>query len=396
MTSRQRLRSGLLMAALTIALAAPVSAGPAVISTERFVDLQTVPLWPGRAPGAKGDSPADVPSLTVFRPFFGRANGTAIIVAPGGGYVNLAASLEGRQVADWFSARGVTAFVLNYRLGARYPFPVPLTDAQRALRFVRANANRWGLSPDKIGMIGFSAGGHLTAMAATGFTKADGSAADPVDRVSDRPDFIVLGYPVIGWMDLRPDGGSRYCEAIKLQDCHPESYAGFAPDRLVRADSPPAFLYHTGEDELGLEDSIRFYRALRAQGVSAEMHIFAKGPHGTGLGDGDPQLDTWPVLLEGWLRQRDLLTRPAAKVVEHVPDGGPLSLDSSVGRLMADQRAKALLEKYLGRDDLAETATWLGEGSVARDLFAFTLTITDEQLRTLDHDLRKLPVKSIH
>ena len=281
------------------------------ISTESFLNLQTLRLWPAGAPGAKGDAPDDVPSITVFTPEERHVNGTAIIVAPGGAYAFLASNLEGRQVADWFTAHRVTAFVLKYRLGSRYPFPIALTDAQRAIRFVRANATRWHVSPDRIGMIGFSAGGHLTAMAGTSYTVPNQNAVDPVEHFSERPDFMILGYPAIAWMEPQSNGESPYCQATRIPNCDPQIYARFAPDTLVRSDTPPTFLYHTSEDELVAENSIRFYRALRAKGVPAEMHIFGRGPHGTGLGSGDPSLDLWPTLLEAWLRQEGFLPRPS-------------------------------------------------------------------------------------
>lgn len=369
-------------------LLSPAHAGP--VTTERFLSVETVRLWPGSAPGAKGDAPADIPSVTVFEPHFGRVNGTAVIVAPGGGYTALASNLEGRQVADWFAARGVTAFVLNYRLGARYPFPTALIDAQRAIRFIRANAKHWNLS-SKVGMIGFSAGGHLTAMAGTSFTPPNASAADPVDRFSDRPDFLVLGYPAIAFMEPLADGSSTYCKFVAMPDCDPREYARFVPDTLVRADTPPAFLYHTSEDELTAENSVRFYRALRAKGVPAELHIFGKGPHGTGLGDGDPQLDIWPMLLEGWLRQQDFLPRSAKPAYPIAADDGPLSLQASFGRLLHDPRARALLEKHIGRDILAHPGVEQVSAVPAEKILAMFLSITDEQMRALDRALRALP-----
>jgi acetyl esterase/lipase len=304
------------MSAITTAVAGalvstliPVEAKSPTAFTESFLELQTVPIWPARAPGAKGDGPADTPSLTIFRPELRRVNGTAVIVAPGGGYTSLAANLEGRQVADWFAVRGITAFVLNYRLGERYPYPVPLADALRAIRFVRANGSQWRVLPDRIGMIGFSAGGHLAAMAATSFTTPDVKSTDPVERVGDRPDFVILGYAALLYMEPDPDGSSQYCRAIQTADCNSQAYARYLPEALVRADSPPTFLYHTSDDPIPAEGSIRFYRALRAKGVPCELHVFEIGDHGSGMGSGDPSLGNWPVLLEAWLTEHKLLTR---------------------------------------------------------------------------------------
>ncbi len=173
----------------------PSSAAPTL---DPALDLTTVRLWNGEAPEAKGTAPIDTPTLTIFPPQPGRGIGSAVIVAPGGAYLGLAANLEGRQVADWFAARGFTAFVLKYRLGQRYLYPVPLLDAQRAVRWVRAHAKDYFIAPNRIGMVGFSAGGHLAAMTGTSFDDGTPTAADPVDRVSSRPDFLVLGY---GWID---------------------------------------------------------------------------------------------------------------------------------------------------------------------------------------------------
>src|SRR5919112_340522 len=161
-------------------------------ASDAFMGMATYRLWEGDAPGAQGSDDADVPTLTVFRVHPRTGRGTAIVIAPGGAYRNLAANLEGRQVADWFTARGVTAFVLKYRLGNRYLYPTPLVDARRAMRFVRAHAAEFDIAPDRIGMMGFSAGGHLTAMAATVPEAGRADAADPLDRVSSRPDFQVL------------------------------------------------------------------------------------------------------------------------------------------------------------------------------------------------------------
>lgn len=163
------------------------------ITLDQALGIVTLPLWDGPAPGSSPEN-ADTPTLTVFVPQPGRANGTAVIVAPGGAYLGLASNLEGRQVADWLASRGITAFVLKYRLGARNPYPIPLQDAQRAIRLVRSFEKRYDLAPNRVGMIGFSAGGHLAATAATLFDSGNAQSADPVERLSDRPDFLILSY----------------------------------------------------------------------------------------------------------------------------------------------------------------------------------------------------------
>src|SRR6185437_7400982 len=146
--------------------------------------------------GALGQADADKPSITVYRAPRG-SNGTAIVVAPGGGYANLATEHEGRQEAYWFNAMGITAFVLKYRLGPRYHHPIELGDAQRAIRTVRAKAAEWHITPDRIGIMGFSAGGHLSVTASTHFDAGKPGDTDPIERVGSRPDFAILGYPVV-------------------------------------------------------------------------------------------------------------------------------------------------------------------------------------------------------
>lgn len=284
---------------------------PVQISRETFLELETYRLWKERPPASNAGS-EDVPTVTVFRPQKGYANGSAVIVAPGGAYIALAASLEGRQIADWFAARGVTAFLLKYRVGAKARLPVPLMDGQRAVRFVRAHADRFGVDPQRIGMIGFSAGGHLSAMTAATADSGNPAAADPIERASSRPDFLILGYPWLQATQLDAKGNSQYCQfsaeyeaSIKVQRtaCNPQDYTKFAPIALVSAAMPPTFIYHTTTDALvPALGSVRFYEALIANKVPAELHILATGQHGTGLGGTDPALMRWPDLLDQWLR----------------------------------------------------------------------------------------------
>jgi len=266
----------------------------------------TILLWPNGAPGALGSDDGDRPTITVYRAR--QANGTGIVVAPGGGYANLAMNHEGRQVANLLNAMGVTAFVLKYRLGPRYRHPIELGDAQRAIRLVRARAQDFGVAADRIGMLGFSAGGHLTATAGTLFEAGKIDAADPIDRVSSRPDFLVLGYPVISFDPAISHGGS----VRNLLGDTPDSklIERLSADLQVTASTPPTFLFHTNADTgVVAENSVRFYLALRKAKVPAEMHIFENGPHGVGLALGDPALSAWPQLLAAWLRGRGLLSR---------------------------------------------------------------------------------------
>jgi acetyl esterase/lipase len=274
-----------------------------------FLGIQTIRLWPGDAPQARGKACEDIPTLTVFEPQPGHANGSAVVVLPGGAYVNLAANLEGRQVADWFTARGFRAFVLSYRLSSNgYLLPVPLIDARRAVQLVRARALDYAISPHRIAIIGFSAGGHLAALASTEAVPGAPDSEDPLDRVSSRPDFLVLGYPWIGAISSDTSHLS-YCKLFNVMDRCEALRAAYSPDLFVTKDTPPTFWFHTFNDAtVPVEQGLRFYQALVKAGVPAEAHIFANGPHGTGLGKADAALDQWPNLLEIWLRAQGLLS----------------------------------------------------------------------------------------
>jgi acetyl esterase/lipase len=293
----------------------------AVAQTEAALDpalgISTLQLYPAGAPQVADTSPADLPTLTVFVPQEGRSTGSAVIVVPGGAYLGLASNLEGRQVADWFTARGMTAFVLKYRLGAKYLYPIPLEDAQRAVRLVRSMAATYGFSPDRIGMVGFSAGGHLAATTGTLFDDGKRDASDPVERLSDRPDFLVLGYP---WLNaMQPSGNYiTYCSLIKTipAEVCKQDEEKYTPSRHVTRQTPTTFIYSTTDDRtVPISASVDFYNALIAAGVPAELHIFRHGEHGSGLGSGDAALDLWPVLLEQWLRDQNLFT-PLPKTVD--------------------------------------------------------------------------------
>lgn len=256
-------------------------------------------LWPGGAPGALGTTPADQPRLTAFLP---AANPTksAVVVAPGGGYEHLATEKEGFAVAGWLNAHGVAAFVLEYRLGPKYHHPIELGDAQRAIRLVRANAASYGVSTDHIGMWGFSAGGHLAATAGTHFDAGDPAAADPIARVSSRPDFLVLAYPVITMQDPYVHQGSR--RALLGENPDPALVEQLSNELQVTGRTPPAFLFATTDDHtVPVMNSVLFYAALVKAKVPAEMHLYQHGPHGTGLAQGFPDLKSWPDLLARWM-----------------------------------------------------------------------------------------------
>ena len=274
-----------------------------------FLGIQTVRLWTGDAPEAKGKSCEDIPTLTVMGPRHGAENGSAVIILPGGSYRTLAADLEGREVADWFTARGFRAFILSYRLTSNgYVLPVPLLDARRAIQTVRGRAADYHIDPNRIVLIGFSAGGHLAALAGTQFVAGNPDSDEPIERVSSRPDYLVLGYPWIGAISL-DTSHLNYCKLYSLMDQCAALQTAYSPDLFVTKDTPPTFMYHTFTDQtVPVEQGLRFYEALIKAGVPSEMHIFAKGGHGSGLGKGDASLDQWPGLLETWLRAQGLLT----------------------------------------------------------------------------------------
>ena len=291
------------------AAAQDAPASPFAGISPRSSESVTVTLWDGPAPGAQGDQPGDISRLTYYP---ARApNGTAVIIAPGGGYTGLAMNHEGRQVANWFNAMGVAAFVLEYRLGPRYNHPVQLGDIQRAIRVVRAAAGQLGLVSNRIGVMGFSAGGHLVSTAATHFDAGNPAAADPVERQSSRPDFLILGYPVISTRQEIAHAGS--VRALLGENPPEELLREVSNELHVTADTPPTFIFHTTNDPgVPVENSIEFFSALVRENVPAEMHLFANGPHGVGLALDNPQLGHWPELLASWMRGNGWLTRPPA------------------------------------------------------------------------------------
>jgi acetyl esterase/lipase len=291
--------------------AAPAQMQPCapVAPANTFLGIQTVRLWPGDAPQAKGKACEDTPTLTIFDPRDGSANGSAVVIFPGGGYANLAAIHEGREVADWFTSRGFHAFVLSYRLSSHgYLLPVPLLDARRAIQTVRARALDYHIDPSRIVVIGFSAGGHLAALAATQPVPGNPDADDPIERAPSRPDYVVLGYPWIGAISSDTSHLS-YCRAFDVMDRCEALRLAYSPDLFVTKDTPPTFLFHTFNDQtVPVEQGLRFYEALVKAGVPSEMHIFANGHHGVGFGGTDPTLEQWPILLENWLRAQGLLS----------------------------------------------------------------------------------------
>jgi len=284
-----------LLSVLTIGFAAALQAAP-----------QKELLWPDGAPGALGGADEDRPSLTIYLPDPAKAVGAGVVVCPGGGYGALSMDHEGRQIADWLNGLGFAAFVLKYRLGPRYHHPVEMEDGQRAVRMVRFRAKDYGIAPDRIGIWGFSAGGHLASTVGTHFDAGKPGAVDPIDRVSCRPDFMILAYPVISFTTPYVHKGSM--RNLLGDNPDPELVRSLSNELQVTPQTPPTFLFHTDSDDgVPSENSVLFYLALRQNHVPAEMHIFERGPHGVGLAQKDPVLSLWPTLLANWFRTRALL-----------------------------------------------------------------------------------------
>jgi len=282
---------------------------------------EVIPLWPKGVPGAKGDDPKlDVPTLAVWLPRPETATGAAVVVCPGGGYAMLAEDHEGRQVAQWLNSLGVAAFVLKYRLGPRYHHPAMLDDAERAIRTVRAGGKKWGVDPHRVAILGFSAGGHLAATAATHFDAGKAEAEDPIERVSSRPDRAILVYPVIAL--ATPYGHSGSKKNLLGDKPSEDLVRSLSNETQVTPQTPPTFLAHTNEDTgVPAENSLLFVMALRKAKVPVEFHLFEKGRHGLGLGNGSKQFgiapdlafQEWPKLCAIWLKGQGFLDRRQAQ-----------------------------------------------------------------------------------
>lgn len=280
---------------------------------------QVINLWPEGVPGLKQNAPAEVkeeggrisnvhtPSLTVYLADPKISNGTAVIICPGGGYARLAFDHEGIVPAKWFNAHGVTAFIIKNRL-KEYGHPAPLQDILRAIRTVRSRASEFSIKADRIGVLGFSAGGHLAASSGTLFNAPEGKTGAPLDAIDARPNFLMLLYPVITFEKPYAHIGSR----TNLIGAHPtdEAIHHLSLDQQVSKDTPPSFIVQTEEDKtVPVENSILFYQALRKYGVPAELHLYAKGPHGFGMRPDLGPASEWPDRLESWMKSHGWLTK---------------------------------------------------------------------------------------
>jgi acetyl esterase/lipase len=256
-----------------------------------------IPLWQTDIPRYRADYPGDIPGIEPYL-LPGSSPRPVVIVLPGGGYTHRAAH-EGEPIARWLNEIGLSAFVLSYRI-APYRHPVPLLDAQRAIRTVRSRAGEFGVDPGRIGILGFSAGGHLASTAGTHFDAGDPNAADPVERVSSRPDAMILCYPVISFGEYRHDGS----RTALLGENPPQDLVDLlSNEKQVSAQTPPTFLWHTANDgAVPVENSLLFAAALRRCGVPFDLHVFADGPHGVGLALDRPSLALWTPLCASWLK----------------------------------------------------------------------------------------------
>lgn len=262
-----------------------------------------IPLWPNGAPGARGTADSDIPKVTIYLPK-GRNTGTGVLIFPGGSYAFLAMDHEGRQIADLLNNLGVAAFVVQYRV-TPYHHPIEINDAKRAMRYVRSHAAEFKISPDRIGVWGFSAGGHLASTLGTHYDAGSPSSPDPIERVSSRPDFMILAYPVID-----PLGGAAMgsFENLLGKDADPALVRELSNDLHVNAQTPPTFLMAASDDNaVSPECALNFYTALLKAGVPAELHIYESGGHGFGLGSTNPRVSSWSQRLAEWMRDRGML-----------------------------------------------------------------------------------------
>jgi acetyl esterase/lipase len=261
--------------------------------------MTSAPLWNQAAPGALGNEPEDIPSLTTYPAE--QPTGAAVIVCPGGGYGHLAPH-EGEPFAQFLAKQGITSYVLKYRLGPRYKHPVMLQDVSRAIRTVRANAVAWKLDPKRIGVMGFSAGGHLASSVSVHFDDGDSSAKDPIDRVSSRPDVSILCYPVITMMNDFTHMGSQ--NNLIGNDAPAELKEKMSSERQVTKNTPPAFIYHRyGDGAVPLENPLQYAAALRKAGVRCELHVYDADGHGQGFAPGAIDAD-WTERLAKWLKKQ--------------------------------------------------------------------------------------------
>ena len=264
-------------------------------------------LWNGAAPESLGDGKNDQPTIQRFSPAEEDQTGTAIVILPGGAYGHLAMGHEGRQIAEWLNESGVHAFICDYRhRGKGYGHPAPMLDAQRAIRTIRANAKQFGIDPSKIGVIGFSAGGHLASTICTHYDAGDADSDDIIEQQSSRPDFAILCYPVISMGTSFTHKGSQ--RNLFGKNAAKKTLQKFSNHQHVTENTPPTFLWHCSDDKVAHpKNSIVYFQALLAAGVPAEIHVYEKGGHGIGLATEKPGVQNWGAVCVDWMARRKLL-----------------------------------------------------------------------------------------
>lgn len=281
---------------------------------------EIIPLWSGNIPNSQKSEDKEIvkktdatrislvqdPTLEVFLPTPMNANGKAVIICPGGGYQHLSYDWEGTDIAKWCNSKGITAFVLKYRLpnskSVKVSYEAPLQDAQRALRIVRSQTEKWHIDPNKIGIMGFSAGGHLASTLGTQFNKANSFIETAIDTISARPDFMVLIYPVVTMISDHTHKGSQF----NLLGSNPTGALinEYSNELQVSENTPPTFMVHASDDAaVPVENSLNLYKALKDKRIKAEMHIYPEGGHGFGLALRQGYLQTWTDRLYDWLQR---------------------------------------------------------------------------------------------
>jgi acetyl esterase/lipase len=277
------------------------------VQAKEAVELD-LPIWIEGAPGKLGNEANDIPIAMVRIPA-SEGPMAAIVVCPGGGYGGLAMGHEGIEIAKWANDLGMAAIICDYRhRGKGYGHPAPLDDLQRTMRLVRTHASQWNIDPNRVGVMGFSAGGHLASSGLTKFDRGHAESKDPVERESCRPDFGILAYPVILFGQPATHRGSQ----VNLLGESPSEalVQSFQNAAQVTADTPPTFLFHTYEDKAVLpENAVQFYLAMIQHGVAGELHVYEKGRHGVGLGRDVPGTSDWSNTCERWLTNRSVLSR---------------------------------------------------------------------------------------